>query len=139
MMLDMGLAFAKPSRPGPRRERGRRACLSGAMAEQAVARRLRAKGFEILAERWRGAAGEIDLICRDGDCVIFVEVKQAATHEEAASRLGAGQQGRICRAACDYCERLPLGQLTEMRFDVALVDGQGRVAILENAFGDCFA
>lgn len=141
MMLDMGfdLASAQPMVAQRRRERGRLACLSGAMAEQAVARRLREDGIEILAERWRGKAGEIDLICRQGDCMIFVEVKQAETHDDAATRLSAAQQARICRAACEYCETLPLGQLTEMRFDAALVDRRGRVAILENAFGDCFA
>ena len=141
MMLDAGydLALAPPVVPARRRERGRRACLSGAMAEHSVARCLRAQGVEIMAERWRGKAGEIDLICRDGDCMIFVEVKQAETHDDAALRLGAAQQARIGRAACEYCEDLPLGQLTEMRFDAALVDRRGRVVILENAFGDCFA
>ncbi len=124
---------------GLRSRRGRTACLSGAMAEDAVARHLQAQGAVILARCWRGGAGEIDLICRQGGCIVFVEVKQATTHDEAAGRLSAAQQGRICRAACEFCEGLPAGQLTEMRFDAALVDRLGRIEILENAFGDCFA
>lgn len=128
-----------PAAGGLRSRRGRMACLSGAMAEDAVARHLQGRGAVILARRWRGLAGEIDLICRQGDCIVFVEVKQAATHGEAAARLGAAQQARICRAACEFCEGLPGGQLTEMRFDAALVDRLGRIEILENAFGDCFA
>ena len=119
-----------------RRNRGALAALSGEMAEDSVARHLTAKGCTILARRWRSAGGEIDLICRDGDAVVFVEVKQAASHAEAAMRLGRSQMDRICAAACAYCTDLPDGQLTCMRFDVALVDGAGRVEILETAFAE---
>ena len=48
------------------------------MAEQAVARGLRAKGFEILAERWRGAAGEIDLIVPRGGKGLVARVQADA-------------------------------------------------------------
>jgi putative endonuclease len=41
---------------------------------------------------------------------------------------------RICTAASEYLAQEPLGQLTPVRFDVALVDGAGRIEILENAF-----
>lgn len=119
-----------------RRSRGKLACLSGAMAEETVARCLEQRGLEVIARRWRSPSGEIDLICRDGDCVVFVEVKQAATYADAAIRLSRPQMDRICAAANDYCGSLPAGLLTEMRFDVALVDGTGRVDILHNAFGE---
>ncbi len=132
-----------PSQPRPvpqaRRARGRMAHLSGILAEDSVARLLEYKGLTILARRWRGKAGEIDLIARDGDCLVFVEVKQSATHEDAAHRLGAAQQGRIMRAALEYCEAMGQAPLPEMRFDAALVDGQGRVEILERAFEEAFA
>jgi putative endonuclease len=133
--------FPGTSRPAPaaRSRRGRLANLAGGMAEETVARVLTARGYEFLARRWRGKAGEIDLIFRLADCHVFVEVKQGQSHELAAARLSASQQGRICRAAEEYCGKLSLGRMTEMRFDVALVDALGRVEILENAFGDCFA
>lgn len=121
-----------------RRTRGRLAYLSGALAEDSVARLLERKGMVILAQRWRGKAGEIDLIAREGDCLIFVEVKQSASHEDAAFRLGAAQQGRIMRAALEYCEAAGLAALPDMRFDAALVDAQGRVEILERAFEEIF-
>jgi len=41
---------------------------------------------------------------------------------------------RICRSAAAYLAGEPMGQDTEMRFDVALVDGCGRIDIIENAF-----
>lgn len=122
-----------------RRARGRLAHLSGALAEDSVARILEAGGMTVLARRWRGKAGEIDLICRDGDCLIFMEVKQSGTYEEAAQRLGAAQRGRIMQAALEYCETQGHAPLPEMRFDAALVDRLGRVEILERAFEETFA
>ncbi len=122
-----------------RKARGRMANLSGSLAEESVARLLERRGMSILARRWRGKAGEIDLIARDGSCLVFVEVKQSATHEAAALRLGAAQQGRIMRAALEYCESLGQASLPEMRFDAALVDAQGRIEILERAFEECCA
>ena len=61
--------------------------LSGTLAEESVARLLEHRGMTILARRWRGQAGEIDLVARQGSCLVFVEVKQSATHQEAALRL----------------------------------------------------
>lgn len=127
-----------PPHPVPlvRRTRGRLAQLSGVLAEDTVARHLEALGLTVLARRWRGTVGEIDLICRDGDCLVFVEVKQAATHADAAQRLGRNQMDRICAAACEYCVAKAGGMDREMRFDVALVDALGRVELLINAFAE---
>lgn len=139
----LDLPWAVPSQPRQvsiaRRTRGRMAHLSGALAEDSVARLLERKGMTILARRWRGKAGEIDLIAQDADCLIFVEVKQSATFEDAAYRLGATQQGRIMRAALEYCDAAGQTPLPEMRFDAALVDAHGRVEILERAFEEAFA
>ncbi|WP_347138742.1 YraN family protein [Paracoccus sp. SSK6] len=136
-------AWAQPVAPKPvsaaRRTRGRLAHLAGTLAEDGVARHLEGRGMTVLARRWRGKAGEIDLICQAGQCLIFVEVKQSATHGEAAQRLGAAQQGRIMRAALEYCEKEGHAPLPEMRFDAALVDGQGRIEVLERAFEEAFA
>jgi len=118
-----------------RQMRGRRAYLGGLAAEEGVAAHYALAGLPLVARRWRGKAGEIDLIAGDGSAVVFIEVKQAETHAAAAERLSLAQRGRICAAAGEYLAGLPLGLETPARFDVALVDGQGRVAVLENAFG----
>ncbi len=117
-----------------RRERGETAWHRGAAAEGCVERVYERGGRRIVARRWRGQGGEIDLVARDGAEVIFIEVKASRTHAAAAERLGPRQMARICAAASEYLAGEPLGQLTPARFDVALVDGQGRVEILENAF-----
>ena len=53
----------------------------------------------------------------------------------AASRLSRRQMDRICTAALLYACRLPDGAMTDIRFDAALVDAQGALGIVENAFG----
>ena len=57
--------------------RGQIAHHSGEAAEQQVARHYERLGYEILSQRWRGAGGEIDLIVRNPETVVFVEVKKA--------------------------------------------------------------
>ena len=118
-----------------RARRGRLAAISGQMAEDRVAERYNAQGYTVLARRWRGKAGEIDLICQKDECLVFVEVKSSRTHACAGERLGRRQMDRICRAACEFCGNRSAGLLTEMRFDAALVDGTGRIDVVENAFG----
>ena len=106
---------------------------SGLAAEQSVARAYVDAGAVIAARRWRGKGGEIDLIARAGGDTVFVEVKRAATHAEAAQRLGPRQIARLHDCAAEYMATLPDGLLSSVRFDLALVDAQGRVAIIENA------
>ncbi len=106
--------------------------LAGKAAESAVAAHYRSAGSVIVAERWRSSAGEIDLIARDGEEMIFIEVKKARSHDEAACRLLPGQLARICSSAELFLEGEPAGQFTPRRFDLALVDDAGRVAIIEN-------
>lgn len=88
----------------------------------------------VAARRWRGPGGEIDLILRDAGRVVFVEVKSAETHAIAAERLSPRQMGRIVVSAGAFLAGEPGGQDTEMAFEVALVDAQGRIEVIENAF-----
>ncbi|SNX73823.1 putative endonuclease [Cereibacter ovatus] len=113
---------------------GKVSYLAGQAAEDAVARVYDRSGRSIAARRWRGISGEIDLIAREGAEVIFIEVKKSVTHAGAAVRLSRRQMDRIWGAASEFLAGEPAGQLTASRFDVALVDGHGRVEIIENAF-----
>jgi putative endonuclease len=114
-------------------QRGARAHMAGHAAEAGVARLYAGRGLTIAAERWRGGGAEIDLIARDGDTVVFIEVKSSRTHAEAAERLGPWQVRRIVQAAQIFCDGEPKGQFTDVRFDLALVDAQGRIDVIENA------
>ena len=107
---------------------------AGLVAEAIVAQDYARHGYPIAQTRWRGKSGEIDLIARDGAGMIFIEVKKSRSFAQAASRLSRRQMDRLCLAAQEFVENEPLGQLTEMRFDVALVNAEGQVRIIENAF-----
>lgn len=116
-----------------RADKGARAYLAGLAAEEQVERRYLAQGCQLAARRWRGSIGEIDLIFRQGDLLIFVEVKQSASFATAAEHLTAAQQQRIWRTASEYLADEPGGQDSLVRLDVALVDGQGRIEVIEQA------
>lgn len=125
-----------PSLLRRRQDRGRNAYLSGRSAEDSVIRSYSVQGVLLLEHRWHGQSGEIDLILRAPDTYVFCEVKKAATFDLALQRLGVGQMQRIYSAASEYLGLTPEGQLAPVRFDLAVVDGEGAVRILQNAFGD---
>tara|TARA_R110000751_G_scaffold78957_4_gene159350 strand:- start:907 stop:1251 length:345 start_codon:yes stop_codon:yes gene_type:complete len=108
---------------------------AGASAEMRISIDYERRGFPVVQQRWRGKGGEIDLIAQDGDGLVFIEVKHSKTFDRAAARLTAAQMRRIYASAEEYLGRMPRGSLTEVRFDVALVNGQGETRIIENAFG----
>jgi putative endonuclease len=118
-----------------RHHRGRMAFHAGVAAEMRIAQDYERRGFTIARRRWRGAGGEIDLIVRDGTGLIFVEVKKSRSLARAAESLSSRQMRRIYASAEEFLGTEPLGSLTDVRFDVALVDRSGDLQIIENAFG----
>ena len=120
-----------------RAQKGSMSYHAGLAAEGRIAQDYARRRFALARQRWRGKSGEIDLIVRDGDGLIFVEVKQSRDFERAVLALGAAQMRRLYRSAEEYLGTQPNGSLTEVRFDVALVNGHGEMKIIENAFGHC--
>ena len=106
---------------------------AGLSAEGQVARDYQRRGFPLVTQRWRGDGGEIDLVVRDGDGFVFIEVKKSRNHARAAERLSQRQIQRLFDAASEFLARCPSGLNTRARFDVALVDAVGRIEIVENA------
>lgn len=117
-----------------RQIRGSTSYHAGLAAEDIVAQLYARKGLATLAKRWRGSAGEIDLIARHGEGVIFIEVKKSKSHGQAAQRITNRQMQCIYGTGAEFLETLPKGQLTDVRIDVALVDDVGRVDVIENAY-----
>lgn len=93
------------------------------------------RGYPVARRRWRGIGGEIDLILRDGDGLIFVEVKKSRSFDQAMDHLSSRQVRRLQRTAEEFVGGEPRGSLTDMRFDVALVNGHGMIRVIENAYG----
>ncbi len=118
-----------------RQVRGRAAYYAGQAAERSAALLYERRGALIEQVRWRGQGGEIDLILREGEVFVFVEVKKARAISDAVLRLSPAQMRRIHAAASEYLSAAPLGQLSEVRFDLAAVDQAGQIEIFENAFG----
>ena len=106
---------------------------AGLNAGAIVVRDYEGRGFQVLSQRWRGQAGEIDLIFQTADEIVFVEVKKSKTHASALAALLPRQMARIATAAAEFLDGQPNGQLTQCRFDVAAVDSIGRIDIVENA------
>ena len=104
-----------------RARRGAAAHRSGRYAETLSAWLLRAKGYRVLARRYRVGVGEIDLIVRRGGVVAAVEVKARADHDRAAESVLLRQRRRVARALEHFLLRRP--DLTDLavRFDVMLV------------------
>ncbi|RME18849.1 MAG: hypothetical protein D6801_00280 [Alphaproteobacteria bacterium] len=111
---------------------GETSYLAGIAAENSVAAEYERRGHTIAARRWRGSRGEVDLILRNGDGLIVVEVKKARDFARAAARLTRRQLERIYGAVSEFLAGEPKGLMTELRLDVALVDGAGRMQIIEN-------
>ncbi len=121
-----------------RQTRGRQNYHAGLAAEGIVERDYERRGGRIEARRWRGRyGGEIDLIFRDGDQLVFIEVKKSRSHDTAAYRVSPRQMARICSSALEFIGNEPKGQRTQMRIDVALVDGSGAVKVIENVSQWC--
>jgi putative endonuclease len=112
---------------------GLRSYLSGKAAEDSVVKAYSAQGCRVMCRRWRGPGGEIDLVLCKGDEVIFVEVKSSRSFAEAAGHLSQRQIARLLTSAEAALGFFARGSLTPMRFDVALVDGAGRIEVIPNA------
>ena len=115
--------------------RGMTSNLAGAAAEEIVAGHYRRLGCRVLEQRWRGEAGEIDLIFQQAGTTVFVEVKRSRTRARAAESLRPKQIARLMAAAGEYMAGLPDGANSDVRFDVALVSGAGLIEVLEGALG----
>jgi putative endonuclease len=93
----------------------------GLLAELKAKSFLRLNGFHILAERFKTPAGEIDLIGKRGNMVVFFEVKLRKTKEAAAEAIHAKNQSRVRNAAELYLQKYPEYNQCEMRFDALVM------------------
>jgi putative endonuclease len=94
---------------------------TGLSAETRAAAYLMAKGYRILAKRFRTPHGEIDLIVKRRNLIAFVEVKARATLDDAAFAVTPRQQSRIIDAAQGWLIAHPEHAELELRFDAVLI------------------
>ena len=112
----------------------------GARGEKLACRFLRHKGYKILYRNFKGrSGGEIDIVCRDRDTLVFVEVK-TRTREDFGRPIAAvdrEKQKRISRGGLNWLRMLDNPDIL-FRFDVVEViiaeDASPRLELIKNAF-----
>ena len=115
----------------------------GKLGENLACTALTQRGYAIISTRYRTKVGEIDIVARDGDTLVFVEVKARAGDEfgGAAAAVTAWKQRKVALMAMDYLARHRLDD-QPCRFDVVTVDiadGQPpRIEVYRNAFDSAF-
>ncbi|WP_150004265.1 YraN family protein [Iodidimonas muriae] len=93
----------------------------GRAAESWAALYLQIKGYRILARRYRTPVGELDLVARRGDSLVFIEVK---ARQDLALGMGAishNQRQRLHRAALAFITRHPQFHAFALRFDAIII------------------
>ena len=95
---------------------------------------LRRSGYSIVERNYRCPLGEIDIVARDGDALVFVEVRtrRDASRGNALETVRRGKQRRLGRVAAHYLmARRPT--LIDCRFDVIGITGD-EVVLIRDAF-----
>jgi len=112
---------------------------TGQRGEEIACALLRSRGYAIVERNWRSAFGEVDIIARDGETLVFVEVKSRAGPgfggPEAA--LTPWKRKRIIATARAYLNEV--GADLPVRFDLVALQG-GKVTLYRDAFlveGQC--
>jgi putative endonuclease len=111
---------SRPLQPVPSAER-QVAFRLGLSAESRAAAFLIAKGFRILARRFRSPLGEIDIVARRRHLLVFVEVKARERLDDAAWSVTERQRARIIGAAEAWLAHHPDATIRDIRFDAMLV------------------
>ena len=108
-------------------KRARGGARPGESGEARASRYLVAQGFSILDRNFACRLGEVDVIAREGDVTVFVEVKERRgdSHGEGYDAVGFGKRRRVVRAARLYASSRGLSD-TAIRFDVISIDWDGR-------------
>jgi putative endonuclease len=106
--------------PSPRPER-QAAFRLGLSAESRAAAFLLAKGYRIVARRWKSPVGEVDLVARRGRLLVFIEVKARNRLDDAAEAVTERQQRRITAAAQAWLASHDDDIQCDIRFDAILI------------------
>ncbi|MDB6054511.1 MAG: hypothetical protein JWN25_2034 [Verrucomicrobiales bacterium] len=100
---------------------------TGAFGEKEARKYLKKKGLKFLTANFKSDRGEIDLVFRDGDCLVFIEVKTRSSEDWArpAAAVNAEKRQYLSRAGLDYLRLLRNPEI-KFRFDIVEVLVNGR-------------
>ena len=113
--------------PDPRRAAGRE-------AEGTAATHLESLGMTIVGRNIRTGGGEIDLVARDGETLVFVEVRyrESDAFGTPETSVGVPKRLRVARAARSYLADIGPAGWKVARFDVVAIDGSGGSPVLRH-------
>ena len=122
------------TKAGGRTKRQKEAYWTGLRAERAAGLYLKLKGYRLLVNRYRSPVGEIDLIAKTRNTIVFIEVKKRQDLSEGLHSLHPKQQARIVRAAEYWLSENELPLNTDCRFDMIVFSAYLLPQHIENAF-----
>ena len=110
---------------------------TGVRGEDFAAAKVRERGYQILERNWRCRLGEIDIVCRSGDTLVFVEVKSSLRRGlySPETRVGRRKKLKLVQLGKYYVKQHKLDM--PVQFDVVSVwwvDGKPQSEQFENAF-----
>ena len=108
--------------------------VQGDAAEDRACLHLEGSGMTIMDRNFRTRSGEIDIVARKGDVLVFVEVRSReapdfGTPEESVT---PAKRRRIVGAARQYLSKVPPSTWREARFDVIAIEGSGEAIVLRH-------
>ena len=108
----------------------------GLEAEEMALDYLRHRGLTVVERNYRCRLGEIDLIMRDGQTLVFVEVRMRASSAfgGAQESIDARKQRKLLATARHYIGAQ--GRIPDCRFDAVLLNGDTEIQWIRNAFGE---
>lgn len=111
----------------------------GTQTERIAADYLKEKGYTILEVNYRNRFGEIDIIAKQGETLVFAEVKFRSTETfgNPMEAVSYAKQRKISKTALYYYAGHGYKESVPCRFDVIAIYGDGRLEHLENAFDFC--
>lgn len=110
----------------------------GRLGEDLARERLKDLGYRIVKTNYRCPLGEIDLVARDGDVLVFVEIKTRRNEPlgQAKEAVTRRKQAQLSKVALAYMKSNNLWG-SKARFDVVaigLIDGKNEIEIIKDAF-----
>jgi putative endonuclease len=110
----------------------------GKLGEELAFKKVKRLGYKCIARNYRCALGEIDLIAKDGDCLVFIEIKtrrgrSLGSVKEAIDKRKKRQLSKVALAylkSNNYCD-------VKSRFDVVAISlnqGKEQIEVIQNAF-----
>ncbi len=106
----------------------------GSAAEQQALKWLKKQGLSLEQQNYQCRQGEIDLIMRDGEVLVFVEVRYRSHPDfgSAAESVTAAKQRKLLRTAAHFLQRQ--AHTPPCRFDIIGLDSDNHIQWIKNAF-----